>query len=41
MKIKMKKIRVKMAKPLYLGMLILYISKTLMYEIWYDYIGPK
>ena len=37
----MKKIRVKMAKPLYLGMSILDISKTLMYEFWYDYIGPK
>ena len=28
----MKKIRVKMAKPLYLAMSILDISKTLMYE---------
>ena len=37
----MKKIRVKMAKPLYLGMSILDISKTLMYEFWYDYIKPK
>ena len=37
----MKNIRVKMAKPLYLGMSILDISKTLMYEFWYDYIGPK
>ena len=41
MEIKMKKIRVKMAKPLYLGMSILDISKTLMYEFWYDYINPK
>ena len=42
MAIEMKKPRVKMVKPLYLGMSILDISKTLMYEIiWYDYIGPK
>ena len=41
MEIKMKKIRVKIAKPLYLGMSILDISKTLMYEFWYDYINPK
>ena len=37
----MKKIRVKMTKPLYLGVSILDISKTLMYEFWYDYIRPK
>ena len=37
----MKKIGVKMIKPLYLGMSILDISKTLMYEFWYDYIRPK
>ena len=36
-----KKIRVKMIKPLYLRMYILDISKTLMYEFWQDYIGPK
>ena len=30
-----------MNKPVYLGMLILDISKTLMYEFWYDYIKPK
>ena len=30
-----------MNKPVYLGMSILDISKTLMYEIWYDYIKPK
>ena len=41
MAIEMKKTRVKMIKPLYLGMSILDISKTLMYEFWYDYIKPK
>ena len=39
--IKMKKINVKMNKPVYLGFSILEISKTLMYEFWYDYIKPK
>ena len=41
MAIEMKKIRVKMTKPLYLGMSILDISKTLMYEFWQEYIRPK
>ena len=39
--IKMKKTKVKMNKPVYLGMSILDISKTLMYEFWYDYITPR
>ena len=30
-----------MNKPVYLGMSILDISKTLMYEFWYDYLKPK
>ena len=30
-----------MNKPVYLGLSILEISKTLMYEFWYDYIEPK
>ena len=34
----MKKAEVKMNKPLYLGQAILGLSKTLMYEFWYDYI---
>ena len=37
----MRKIKVKMNKPVYLGMSVLDISKTLMYEFWYDYIKPK
>ena len=37
----MKKTKVKMNKPVYLGQAILDISKTLMYEFWYDYIKPK
>ena len=37
----MKKTRVKLTKPLYLGMSILDISKILMYKFWYDYIRPK
>ena len=41
MAIEMKKTRVKITKPLYLGMSILDISKILMYEFWYDYINPK
>ena len=38
MAIEMKKTRVKMTKPLYLGMPILDISEILMYEFWYNYI---
>ena len=41
MAIEMKKTRVKKTKPLYLGMTITDISKTLMYEFWYDYIKAK
>ena len=37
----MKTTKVKMNKPIYLGLSILEISKTLMYEFWYDYMKPK
>ena len=39
--IKMKKTKVQMNEPVYLGMSILEISNALMYEFWYDYIKPK
>ena len=39
--IEMKKTKVKVNKPIYLGLSILEISKTLMYEFWYDYMKPK
>ena len=39
--IEMKKTKVKMNKPIYLGLSILEFSKILMYEFWYDYMKPK
>ena len=39
--IEMKKTKVKMNKPIYLGLSILEISKTLMHEFWYDYMKLK
>ena len=39
--IEMKKTKVKMNKPIYLGLSILEISKILMYEFWYGYMKPK
>ena len=39
--IEMKKTKVKMNKLIYLGLSILGISETLMYEFWYDYMKPK
>ena len=37
----MKRTRVKMTKPLYLGKSVLDISKILMHKFQYDYISPK
>ena len=39
--IEMKKTKVKMNKPIYLGLSILEISKISMYEFWYDHMKPK
>ena len=39
--IEMKKTKVKMNKPIYLGLSILEFNKILMYEFWYDYMKPK
>ena len=39
--VEMKKTKIKMNKPIYLSVLILDISKTLMYNFWYDYFKPK
>ena len=30
-----------MNKPIFLGLLILDLSKTVIYEFWYDYLKPK
>ena len=39
--IEMKKTKIKMNKPVHLGLSILEISKILLYEFWYDYIQLK
>ena len=39
--IEMKNTKIKLNKPIYVGMAILDISKTLMHEFWYDYMKPK
>ena len=39
--IEIKKTKVKMNNPVYLGLSILEISKTLMYESWYHYMKPE
>ena len=39
--IEMKKTKLKMNKLVYLGLSILDISKTVMYEFWYYYMKPK
>ena len=36
----MKKIEVKINKPIYLGQALLDLSKALMFEFWYDYLKP-
>ena len=36
----MKKTKVKIKKPIYLGQAVLDLSKTLMFEFWYDYLKP-
>ena len=37
----MKKIKVKMNKPVYVDLSILEINKTLLQEFWYGYVKPK
>ena len=37
----MRKTQIIMNKPVYLGLSILYLSKTLMYKFWYDYVKRK
>ena len=39
--IEVRKVKVKMNKPIYLGLCILEISKIIMYEFWYDYVKNK
>ena len=37
----MRKTQILMNKPVYLGLSISDLSKTVMYEFWYDYVKPK
>ena len=39
--IEMRKVKVKMSRPIYLGLSIFDINKVTMYEFWYDYIEMK
>ena len=39
--IEMRKTQILINKPIYLGLSILVLSKSVMYEFWYDYIKPK
>ena len=39
--IEMEKVKVKMNKPIYLGLSILVISKIIVYGFWYDYVKKK
>ena len=41
MAIEMKKTKIHMKKPVYVGQAVLDISETHMYEFWYDYLKPK
>ena len=41
MAIEMKKTKMHMNKPVYVGQAVLDISETHMYEFWYDYLKPK
>ena len=38
--IEMRKTQILMNKPVYLGLSILDLSKTVMYEFWYYYVNP-
>ena len=37
----MRKTQILMNEPVYLSLAILYLSKTVMYEVWQDYVKPK
>ena len=37
----MRKTQILMNKPVYSGLSILDLSKTVMYEFWYEYVKPK
>ena len=37
----MRKTQILINKPVYLGLSILDLSKTVVYEFWYDYVKPK
>ena len=39
--IEMKKTQILLNKPVYLGLSILCLRKTVIYEYWYDYVKPK
>ena len=39
--IEMRKTETLMNKPIYLGLTILHLIKTVMYEFWYDYAKPN
>ena len=36
----MKKTEIELNKPIYLGQAVLGISKTIIFEFWYDYLKP-